>query len=278
MGGLELQGQVLQSSARRSNAATLSSVAGALKTALANAAVRDAARGEIQRQLKSNRPLAFLSGSWVTAIDMGRIYSLAGVRPALTATLGSNGPTLVNAAIGDPGRFVLAFTPSQLGPLLLGDLARDMTNTVGVTAIKAHMTDNMLIAVAIAFSAGVTVALLISEIAHHHEGGGSAAPPPNTPPYNPSGDTDGDGILNTDDPDDDADGWPDEQDEYPDDKNYHICDCGRPASIYFTSAIRGSVATAVHAAFAQAVSQARGGTSLGSVQAGQTATIRLLIP
>jgi hypothetical protein len=274
--GQPLEAQRLQATTR-SNTTALTAVSAAFRTALANPTVRTAAKTEIQRQLRTNRPLALISGSWVTAIDIGRVYGLASVRPTLTATLGASGPTLVNAAIVDPGRIVLAFTPAQLGALMMADMVKDITATVGVSALKAHMTDMMLIDILIGVGIGAVGIALFMEVWHHHSGD-DAAPAPTNPPNDPLGNTDGDPYLNWEDPDDDNDSYADEHDQYPNDKDRHICDCSGRGGIYFSSAITDALANALHTTYGSAVAGSRAGLSLGAVQTGQTAAIRVVFP
>lgn len=257
-------------------AAASSAVRAAFLTALAQPAVSAAAKAEIQRQLRVNRPMAFISGTWVSLVDLGRVYGHPGVRAAITASLGQSGPTLVNAAILDPGRIVLAFTPQQLGQLMMGEITKDLAASMAPGALQGNVTDGLLIEVLVMMGVTIVVTALVVEVLHHHMES-DPDPTPTPPAYDPDADDNGNGIPNYMDTDDDGDGYADGQDAYPNDPNRHICDCGRPG-IYFGTAITDQLANALHSALSTAKAQLRTGVSLGAVQAGQTAAIRIVTP
>ncbi|MFN2397732.1 MAG: hypothetical protein ABR543_03655 [Gemmatimonadaceae bacterium] len=265
-------------------AAASSAVRAAFLTSLAQPAVSAAAKAEIQRQLRANRPMAFISGTWVTLVDLGLVYGNPSVRAALSASLGQSGPTLVDAAILDPARILLVFTPQQLGQLMMGDLAKEITASMNPGALQGNVTDNAVIGVLFVFGVGVVTGAILTEFLHHYTAS-EDAPEPATPPYDPMADPDGDGEANETDIDDDGDRYFDDtngvpndgEDDYPDDPNRHICDCGRPG-IYFGKAITTEMANALHASLGAARAQLRTAVSLGAVQAGQTATIGIVAP
>lgn len=269
-------------------AAASNAVRAAFRTSLAQPAVRAAAKTEIQRQIRVNFPLAFISGTWVSPIDMGLVYRNPAVRAAVIASLGQSGPTLVNAAIGDPARVVLAFTPQQLGQLLMRDLMKEIGASMNPGALAGNVTDNYFIGMLVMVSFAILGTVTVMEVLHHHDPTGGATPAPTAPapPYDPNADQNGNGIPNSQDPDDDGDGYPDDtngvpddgEDDYPNDPNRHICMCGGNGGIYFGTRITAQVAKALNASVSAAKAQFGSAISLGAVQAGQTAAIRVAVP
>jgi hypothetical protein len=251
---------------------------------LAQPAVAAAVRTEIAGQLRANRPVALINGVWVTPINVGRIYGAAPVRTALAANLGASGPSLISDAIADPGQLVVALTPGQLGSIM-GSMAHDVMASLGVDAIKAKMTDFgpgvLLIILAGMFTAGGATRMVVDG---YYDTDNNAATPPEEH-YDPNADQNGNGIPASHDPDDDGDGYDDwdpdtgEGDEYPEDPNRHICDCGRPNGAFFGATFPQGLAAVLFSAFDQARAQVSAAISVGSVRAaGQVAAIRVVIP
>lgn len=200
----------------------------ALRTALSSPNVRTAVRAEVLRQLRVRRPFAIVNGYMVSAIDLASVYQAAGVRPALLATLGPNGPQLITQAGVSPDRLTITFVPAAVAPVVPATFMRDITATLGVNALKSDIPDIAPI-VMIFVLAGSGLGILIS-LAESLAAFLDWMAAEDTPVYpeGPTYDFDGDGLMNMDDPDDDNDGVPDDQDNYPYDKDKSICDCGRP--------------------------------------------------
>ena len=245
-------------------------VNGALQRSLANANVRNAVRAEVLRQLRVRRPFAVVNGYLVSAIDLAPVYQAAGVRPALLAALGANGPQLLNDAVVSADRLTISFVPAAFGQIVPPQFIGDMTKTLGVNAVKTHMTDvaPLVMIVVLAGSGFITTVSLANSLAGFLDW--LFRPDPD--PTSPNRDYDGDGLTNAEDPDDDNDGVPDSDDNYPYDKDKSICDCGRPAiSLVNTSFgdILPSLVTALNAAQAQ---QAKA-VSLGALIQGQSPSL-----
>jgi hypothetical protein len=255
------------------------SVARAFRGALAKAPVRDAAKAEILRQLRHNRPLMAINGTLVTPIDYGRVYQVAAVHGAIAGALGQNGPALLTAAAADPHRIGLVFTPSTFGRLLLGDLAADVTASVGPAALRNTATGISPAGVLALVEVGSAIWDLFKEIWTYFTGGDD----PTGAYIDPDADTDGDGLKNKDDPDDDNDGTPDNEDHYPEDKNKQICDCGRPlagvstdAVYVFGTNVPNQVVAGVLSMYSSAVGAQRTAVSLGTVGSGQAAGVAVV--
>ncbi len=262
------------------NPAAAAAVAAAFREALGQPAGRAAVRAEVLRQLRRNHPAALVSGLWVTPADLGSILAAPAVRVVLTAKLGTAGLRTVDAMIADPSRRIgLILTPSWLGPLLMGDLARDILASMGVEAARNQRTDvaavdDVLLVTMALFGAGLIIGLWGGELIHHWL---DPAPDPAPPPFNPNADLDGDGLPNYKDDDDDGDGYNDEDEHYPDDSTRHICDCGRPGA-YFGSSLTPGAIRGINAAIDLAQSQLRSAIPVGPVAAGRAGTIRVIVP
>jgi hypothetical protein len=277
------QAQRSASSTKLAGPAATAAVRPAFRAALAQASVRTAATAEILRQLKLNRPLAFTAGMWVTPIDMGRVYGAAGVRPALVAALGPNGPALLDGAMVDPGRIAVSFTAAELGSLVMGSIVKDIGGSLARDALRNNMTgvvgvDDVMIVMLVTggtFLAGAAIRQWWDDSG----GGGATDVPPRFNPadYDPNADPDGDGKPNYQDDDDDGDGVPDEEDAYPDDPSKSICDCSGRGGIFFTNTATDQVVSVLFGALDLAQAQARVATSLGAV-AGSQAAVRVVIP
>jgi hypothetical protein len=206
----------------------------ALKTALAKPNVRAALRAEVLRQLRVNRPIALVDGHWVSAIKLVTAYRAPSVRPELIALLGPNGAQLIDAAGASTDGIIVAFTPAQLGRLLMGDIPKDLLGTFAPAAVRTMMTDitadNVLFVVTYGLGGLATGSLVDFARYLMNENSGAGAPSGNT------GDLDGDGVPDSADQDDGGDGFDDDKDHYQRDSSKHICDCGRPAVFFGTSA------------------------------------------
>ena len=210
-------------------------VALAYRDALRQAPVRDASRTEILRQLRTNRPIGFVNGMWVTPIDMSRVYASAAVRSELPARLGGvpAGAALENLLPRD--RIGLAFTPNQFADGVLGDVTGDITESLAGDRFAANAT-GIAIPAAVGGSAGGLVVVISVGVAASVVGNylydwltADPAADPNTglPMDDPNADPDGDGVPNRLDGDDDDDGVGDDEDSYPHDPKQSICMCGR---------------------------------------------------
>ncbi len=247
----------------------------ALKTALANASVRNAVRTELLRQLRVRRPLALVDGYWVSAIDPATVYQSASVRPVLLAALGTNGPQLIDAARVSADRIMVAFVPATLGQLVMPNFARDITASIGIDALQSHMTDITGLEIAFFIFASYMVmgvvgefgGLLIDYISYRYEQYVSQT--------GPNHDLDGDGIPNKDDKDDDGDGYDDDKDSFPHDASRHICDCGRPVISFGTSAAGDFLPSLVSALNATQAQRAKA-VSLGAIVQGQSTVLGLV--
>lgn len=252
-------------------------VNGALKTSLANANVRNAVRAEVLRQLRVRRPFAVVNGYLVSAIDLAPVYQTAGVRPALLAALGVNGPQLINQARVSADRLTLVFTPATFGQIVMPKFTADLTATLGVNAVKNHMTDfvvgPVLMIVVLAGSGTITIISLAESLAAFLDWLFREDPDPTSPDR----DYDGDGLTNAEDPDDDNDNVPDSEDNYPYDKDRSICDCGRPrAAISLTSGAAGDFLPSLVSVLNATQAQRAKAVSLGAVAQGQSAVLGLI--
>jgi hypothetical protein len=257
---------------RPANPGAVRTVNAALKTSLTRPAVRAAVLAEIRRQLRTSRPIALVDRHWVSVIDIATVYHLSAVRPELMSAIGPNAAQLIAAAGGAREGLLISFTPAQLGPIVVGDIAKEVSG-FAAAALKNAMTgitaDNVLFVVTYGLG-GLGTGSIVDLVRHiMNEGSGSA-------PSGNNGDLDGDGIPDSTDADDDGDGYNDDQDHYPRDSSKHICDCGRPAVLFTASAgteLLPGLVSVLGAARAQ-VSQA---VSLGPAAAGQATGVALLI-
>lgn len=248
-------------------------VNGALKTALANANVRNAVRAEVMRQLRVRRPFAVVNGYLVSAIDLAPVYQTTGVRSTLLAALGVNGPQLIDQARVSADRMTLVFTPATFGRIVMPKFTSDITASVGVKALTNHMTDVAPVVMILVLGGSGT--LLLIEIAESFAAFLDWLFREDPDPTSPDRDYDGDGLTNAEDPDDDNDGVADENDNYPYDKDKSICDCGRPAlSLVKTSFgdFLPSLVTALNATQAQRATA----LSLGVIIQGQAPSLALV--
>jgi hypothetical protein len=268
---------------RPANVAAAKSVAAALKTALTKPAVQNAVRTELLRQLRANRPIALLSGSWVSVINMGLVYAIPAVRVELVSSLGVNGPQLLGAASTLPGGLTLAFTRISLGRILMPSV-RGIENTLGVDALSSHMTEGLLGDIAGAVFAGVdvvmapadfVVGLAVDAVGAVTQAGieVGTATANNGGSYDPNADPDGDGIANWKDDDDDGDGVSDQQDNYPADPKQSICDCGRGRGMAFGTSVAANLLPTLVSGATMAARATR--VSLGPAVPGQAGTLTM---
>lgn len=253
-------------------------VNGALRKALADANVRNAVRAEVLRQLRVRSPLAIVNGYWVSAIDLTPVYQAPGVRPALVSALGVNGPQLINDAGVSGDRLTLVFTPAGLGQIVIPEFMADITSTLGVNALKSQMTDFVVGPVLLIFvlaGTGFGLTAMIADTVLNIWEHAVFAYNDYKQVWGPNADPDGDGIPNKDDPDDDGDGYNDDQDNYPHDASRHICDCGRPA-LSFASSAAGEILPSLVAALNAAQAQSPRALSLGPLASGRPNTLAIL--
>ena len=210
-------------------------VNGALQKALANPDVRNAVRAEVLRQLGVRRPLALVKGYWASAIDLVPVYQLAAVKPALLATLGVNGPQLINEAGVSADRLVVSFVPAAFGQIVIPEFMGDITATLGKDALTNHMTDFIVGPIVMIFvlaGVGAEISIIVTDMVVKWSEWLGMKYNDYTTSTGPNQDYDGDGILNKDDTDDDNDGVADKDDNYPYDPLASICDCGRPHAAF----------------------------------------------
>jgi hypothetical protein len=251
-------------------------VNGALKTALANANVRNAVRSEVLRQLRVRRPLAMVNGHWVSMVDLAPAYQAAGVRPALLAALGTNGPQLVDQARVSADRLTLVFTPATFGQIVLPEFASDITATLGVEAFTNHMTGiGPVVVIIVVAASGLGLLAMAADLAWNIWERAAMAYNDYTTSTGPTKDFDGDGIANKDDKDDDNDGTPDEDDNYPYDPTRTICDCGRPALSFLTTNAGDVLPSFVSALNATQAQRAKA-VSLGAIAQSQSGSLALV--
>jgi hypothetical protein len=249
----------------------------ALKTALANANVRNAVRAEVLRQLRVRRPLAIVDGYLATGIDLAPVYQLASVRPTLLAALGTSGATLITDATVSPDRLTISFVPAAFGQALIPQFTADITKALGVNALKSHIPDLapiVMIFVLAGSGLGLTISFAESLAAFLDW---LAAEDPPVYPEGPTYDYDGDGLMNMDDPDDDGDGVNDDVDNYDYDPTRSICDCGRPqiANSFVTGAA-GDFLPALVSVLNVARPQAARAVSLGTLLQGRPNTLAVV--
>lgn len=240
-------------------------VNGALKTSLANGNVRNAVRAEVLRQLRVRRPLAVVNRYLVSAIDLAPVYQAAGVRPALLTALGANGPQLIDQARVSADRLMIVFTPAAFGQIVMPQFTADMTATLGVNALKNHMTDVGPLVVAVVLGlAGTGILIEITESIAAFLDWLFREDPPECSDNGPTGDCDGDGVQNS-------------EDDYPFDKDKSICDCGRPrAAISLTTSAAGDVLPSLVNLLNATQAQRAKAVSLGAIVLGQSAVLGLV--
>lgn len=239
---------------RTSNAAAVKSVNAALRVALAQPAVRTAVLAEVRRQLRVNRPIALVSGYWVSVVNLAPVYQLPNVRTQLVAGLGSNGVQLVAAAAQAREGLILGFTPNQIAQLLMPDLVRDVTRSFAPDAVAGSMTGLTGVEVLFIMAMGY---LLFGNVEYWGGLLWDAFWSWYESPDRSEGDK---GKEN----DKDGDDVPDDKDNYPDDPSRSICDCTRPA-VYFGTAVPGDVLRYLDAALTAALKQKAGAISVGPI-------------
>ena len=268
---------------RPANPAALKAVTAALKTALSKPAIQSAVRVELLRQLRASRPIAVLSGAWVSVINMGGVYAVPAIRAELVSSLGVSGPPLLGAAGTPPTSLTLAYTRISLGRILMPNV-RGIENSLGVDALKSHMTEGLLGDVGGAVLAGFDVVIAPADFVLGYvddavdaviQAGiavGTAAAN-NSGSHDPNADPDRDGIVNWKDDDDDGDGVTDQQDNYPADPNKSICDCGRGRGMAFGTSVAANLLPTLMNGAAMAARATR--VSLGPAVPGQAGTLAI---
>lgn len=253
-------------------------VNGALRKALADANVRNAVRSEVLRQLRVRSPLAIVNGYLVSGIDLKPVYQAPGVRPALLASLGVNGPQLINEAGVSGDRLTIVFTPAGLGQIVLPEFMADITSTLGVDALRTQMTDFVVGPVLLIFvlaGTGFGLTAMIADTILNIWEHSVLAYNDYKQVWGPNADPDNDGLKNKDDPDDDGDGYNDDKDNYPHDASKHICDCGRPAASFSGSAA-GDILPSLIAALNATQAQSARAFSLGALAPGRSNTLAVI--
>lgn len=195
----------------------------AYRAALARPEVRTASRAEIRRQLRSNPPVAWLDGMWVSPVDLGHVIEVA-----------------AGLEKGRSRRIIaFAFTTGWLGDRIPLPYVGDVRGDPGAGA-GAHPPQIVLVPVR--DGDHVVVEYL---------------PPPPGPGeaqcYYFCGDPaewdfDGDGTVNAADPDDDGDGVPDLRDDYPYWPPKSSCDCEEQTFVGFTERFSTQITKLVLAA------------------------------
>lgn len=271
---------------RPANPAALKAVTAALKSALGKPAIQSAVRVELLRQLRASRPIAVVSGAWVSVINMGGVYAVPAIRAQLVSSLGVNGPQLIGAASSPPTSLTLAFTRISLGRILMPSV-RGIESSIGVEALKSHMTEGVFGDIGAALDAGVDVVIgpgefvlekVVDAIEAAVEAGiavGTQAADANgnSGSYDPNADLDGDGIANWKDDDDDGDGVTDQNDNYPSDPKKTICDCGRGRGMAFGTSVTTTLLPALVSGATMVARSTR--VSLGAVVTGQAGTLAI---
>ena len=266
VGGLALPGMVLGligliAPPAAGQAVTVSdsdcSVFEAYRAALARPEVRTVSRAEIRRQLRTNPPVALLGGDWVSPIDLHHVMEVAA---------GLEVDRLHHLV-------AFAFTTGWLGdriPLpFVGEFR--VGEPRGDAGAGAHPPEIVLVPVR--ETSDVVLEYL--------------APPPGPGEAecyyfcgDPAGwDFDGDGTVNSADPDDDDDGVPDSRDAYPYLPEKSSCDCGDRDFVGFTEKFSSQMTNLVLAAHdrLRQWSPADQAVTLAAVGDDQAA-IRLLLP
>jgi hypothetical protein len=216
-----------------------------------------------------------VNGHWVSIVDLAPAFQAAGVRPALLAALGTNGPQLVDQARVSADRLMLVFTLNALGQTVLPQFMADITATLGAEAFTNHMTGiGPMVVVVVVAASGLGLLAMAADLAWNIWERASMAWNDYQTSTGPTKDFDGDGVANKDDKDDDNDGVPDEDDNYPYDPTRTICDCGRPALSFLTNV--GDVLPSFVSAFNATQAQKAQAVSLGAVAQGQSALLTLV--
>ena len=221
------------------------SLLAAFHAALDDPTVREASREHVLRQIRSNPPVAFVDGYWVTPIDLSQTLLVPAVADVLEATIGQTGHAdEARQLLRDLPRLkqltALAFTAHGLreeaAVPFVGDFQR-------VTETKAQSFG--ILVVPVKDVDWVIVEYLPPTVA-----------PSGTEPecYFFCGDPvtwdfDGDGTPNHRDGDDDADGVSDETDDYPYWPGGNACPCGSLDLFAFTTKFSTQITDAVRAAY-----------------------------
>lgn len=205
-------------------------VLGAFKGILSQSTVASAAKEEILKQLRENKPIAFVNGYWVTLVDLSSLYKNSTVRTALLSRFSSarEGNSLLNRVGADLSvNLTLAFTPLDLASTL-GIPTQDFLQTIGVDAFQTKVSSSWLTGSKggkVVLGALIDVAVDIIKaigraIVEWIDSWGDEGKDEVTCP---DCDPDNDGIPNKEDTDDDGDGRLDEEDTDPYDPEKFAC-------------------------------------------------------
>ncbi|MDH3456816.1 MAG: hypothetical protein OER90_08245 [Gemmatimonadota bacterium] len=226
----------------------------AYRAALARPEVRTASRTEIRRQLRANPPVALLEGYWVSPVDLHHVLEVAaGLEPDGTHRL-----------------VAFAFTTGWLRDRIPLPYVGDFH---GHGAPGAGASPPEIVLVPVREPSDIVLEYL--------------PPPPGpgeTECYYFCGDPaqwdfDGDGTVNSADPDDDDDGVPDRRDAYPYWPPKSSCDCGERDFVGFMEKFSSQITElvlAAHDRLGRGVDE-EPAVSLAAVGDDQAA-IRLLLP
>lgn len=192
----------------------------------------------------------------------------------MLAGLGADGAQLIGVAGEGPEGVIVAFTPAALGRFIMADLTRDLSTSLARDLLDAATSggitaDNVIFSVSYGLG-GLGTGMLV-DLARHwmsQDAGAGAA-------TSPGADLDGDGIPDVQDDDDDGDGRKDQDDAYPRDSSRQICDCGRPAVLFGTTANTQLLPTLL-SGLSAARAQLSSSVSLGPAVAGQGGSLAVV--
>ncbi len=225
----------------------------AYRAALARPEVRTVSRAEIRRQLRHNPPVALLDGYWVSPVDVLHLLDVAAdLRPGGSRTL-----------------VAYAFTTGWLMDRIPLPYVGDFRGDAGAGAQPPE-----IVLVPVKDPAEIAVEYL---------------PPPGGPGEgecyyfcgdHTEWDFDGDGIVNSADPDDDDDGVPDNRDAYPYLPVESRCsNCGDRAFVGFTEKFSSQITNLVLAAHDRLRHRRPGDEAVFLAAVGEDqAAIQLLLP
>ncbi|HEY7566225.1 MAG TPA: hypothetical protein VH762_01530, partial [Gemmatimonadaceae bacterium] len=184
---------------------------------------------------------------------------------------------LINQAGVSADRLMIAFVPAAFGQIVIPQFTSDITRALGADALRTRMTDiGPLVMIIVLAGSGLGLTIAFAEsLAAFVDWLFTETPPEN--PKGETGDWDGDGLLNYEDPDDDNDHVDDGVDNYPWDKDKSICDCGRPrAAISFTASAAGDFLPSLVRVLTATQAQRARAVSLGVLLQGQPNTAAVI--
>lgn len=209
----------------------------AFQAALAQPKVRAATIAEVRRQLRTNKPVAFVDGAWVTPVRLREVYASSTARSVIAArTSGSISATRLNALLGQDLHLGLgfAFIPKDVANVMMDDMAADVAASLAGDALTTNATDMTFVEVVVVVI-GIIDALIDyfsddSDAAEGAEGVEDASAIDH-----PDADPDGDGVPNRLDADDDGDETNDDEDGHPYDPGATICMCFGLTAVTFVA-------------------------------------------